>query len=194
MSPELLRGKYNQSCDIWSMGVILYILLCGAPPFYGDTDYQILKMIEIGDFNFDRKAVWLVPEFEDVSDSAKDLIRQMLAPFGQRYSAEQVVRHPWTVQALDKHMLLQLETIKIFKSPISIYLILRLDRFQNDHSVSYRFQTVVRWSLFIRSDLQQYWQKQRRAAESKWANRRFLFFDKGLKIKTFKSTVSSKKL
>jgi len=42
ISPEILAGNYDQSCDIWSMGVILYILLSGVPPFYGDDDSEIL--------------------------------------------------------------------------------------------------------------------------------------------------------
>ncbi len=53
---------------MWSMGVILYILLSGVPPFYGDNDLEILEMIEKGEFNFDGNlCVMIVPEFDEVS-------------------------------------------------------------------------------------------------------------------------------
>lgn len=89
ISPEVLDGKYNQSCDIWSAGVILYILLCGYPPFYGNSDREILDAVKTGDFNFEGE------EWESVSDDAKDLISKMLTKPAQRLTASQVLEHTW---------------------------------------------------------------------------------------------------
>ena len=69
IAPEVLNRKYNKKCDIWSAGVILYILFCGYPPFNGSTDEKIMHWIKLGKFSFPKE------EWDQVSDSVKDLIK-----------------------------------------------------------------------------------------------------------------------
>ncbi|OXB71805.1 UNVERIFIED_CONTAM: hypothetical protein H355_004657, partial [Colinus virginianus] len=108
IAPEVLRKKYDEKCDVWSCGVILYILLCGYPPFGGQTDQEILKRVERGKYSFD-PADWSM-----VSDEAKSLVKQMLTfEPSKRLSAEEALSHPWIVKftshkdedALGKHAL-----------------------------------------------------------------------------------------
>lgn len=99
ISPEVLAGDYDEKCDIWSAGVILYILLSGVPPFYGDTDPQILESVKKGVFTFD------IPEFKGVTDSAKDLIKKMICKPAVRLTAQQVLEHPWMKLDLEKSTL-----------------------------------------------------------------------------------------
>lgn len=90
VAPQVLEGNYDEKCDIWSCGVIAYILLCGYPPFYGDNDDQILKRVKKGDFEFN------AADWKDVSDGAKDLIRKMLTKDPtKRPSASTMLEHPW---------------------------------------------------------------------------------------------------
>ena len=72
IAPEVLQGDYNEKCDIWSCGVILYILLCGYPPFNGDNDEEIYASILSGEFSFPEE------EWNSVSDEAKNFIKKML--------------------------------------------------------------------------------------------------------------------
>ena len=89
ISPEVLNGKYNQKCDIWSAGVILFVLLGGCFPFDGDSDNEVYKAI------MKKKFVFEDEEWKNISNEAKDLISHMLIDENKRYSAEEVLKHPW---------------------------------------------------------------------------------------------------
>jgi len=90
MAPEVLKGKYDEKCDIWSAGVVLYILLCGYPPFNGDTDVEILQNVQRGKFCFPEE------EWGIMSDEVKNLIKKMLTfEPSKRLSAAEVLQHPW---------------------------------------------------------------------------------------------------
>jgi calcium-dependent protein kinase len=93
IAPEVLFEKYDEKCDIWSCGVIMYILLCGYPPFNGENDNEILNRIKTGKYIFPEE------EWDNVSDEAKDLIGKMLtfAP-ADRYSASQCLNHTWLTE------------------------------------------------------------------------------------------------
>ncbi|CAG9335365.1 unnamed protein product [Blepharisma stoltei] len=89
MAPEVFTGKYSEKCDIWSCGVIMYILLTGRPPFPGKTDDKIIERIKIGEYNTD------LPIFQETSPEALDLIKKMLVPQAERISASEALSHPW---------------------------------------------------------------------------------------------------
>ena len=89
VSPEILQGNYTEKCDIWSAGVILYIFLSGDPPFNGPNDSAIYTKISQMKFTFPEK------KWSNISKDAKDLITHMIAPEKQRYTAKQVLQHPW---------------------------------------------------------------------------------------------------
>ncbi|CAD8209837.1 unnamed protein product [Paramecium octaurelia] len=90
VSPENLQQNYNEKCDVWSCGIILYIMLCGFPPFNGKNDKEILRNVLFGEYEFE-------PEFWDtISDDAKNLIRKMLnRDFTQQISAKEALNDPW---------------------------------------------------------------------------------------------------
>lgn len=86
LAPEVLKGRYNEKCDVWSCGVILYILLCGSPPFGGDTDKEIFEAVKAGKISFDFE------EFRSVSNDVKNLIENCcLKDVAKRMSAQQAV-------------------------------------------------------------------------------------------------------
>ena len=80
---------------MWSAGCILYILLCGYPPFYGDDDQEILRAVMKGEYEFEGE------EWVEVSDAAKDLISSLICKPERRLSAEEALKHPW-IKAFSK--------------------------------------------------------------------------------------------
>ena len=90
MAPEVLKGTYDQKCDIWSCGVILYILLCGYPPFNSRNDKEIVEKIKSGVFDFPED------EWKYVSQEAKEFIKKLLKVEPKdRLSGEQALQDPW---------------------------------------------------------------------------------------------------
>ncbi|XP_059470322.1 MAP kinase-interacting serine/threonine-protein kinase 1-like isoform X2 [Neocloeon triangulifer] len=111
MAPEVVEAfvgdscSYDKRCDLWSLGVIAYILLCGYPPFYGhcgtDCSWEqggtcescqelLFESIQEGRYDFPER------EWGSISDEAKDLIRGLLVKeASRRLSAESVLHHPW---------------------------------------------------------------------------------------------------
>ena len=99
--PEILTGKYNEKCDIWSAGVILYILLSGEPPFNASNDNLIYAKIKKIEFSFpDHK-------WKHISNEAKDLLSKMIVKEDNRLSASQVLQHPWFNLLNDEKITLQ---------------------------------------------------------------------------------------
>uniref|UniRef100_A0A0G4I0R2 non-specific serine/threonine protein kinase n=1 Tax=Chromera velia CCMP2878 TaxID=1169474 RepID=A0A0G4I0R2_9ALVE len=95
VSPEVLQGCYDEVCDIWSIGVIVYMLLSGSPPFNGTNDHEILAKIKRGTFSF------AGPRWAGASDLAKDFIKFLLErDQTKRPSAERALKHPWITQLL----------------------------------------------------------------------------------------------
>ena len=79
----------------------MYILLSGIPPFFGNNDPEILESVKKGDYTFNSiifcivNIIYIVPEFEGVSDCAKDLISKMICPPDRRLKVNEVLKHPW---------------------------------------------------------------------------------------------------
>ncbi|XP_031832192.1 calcium/calmodulin-dependent protein kinase I isoform X2 [Nomia melanderi] len=91
VAPEVLAQKpYGKAVDVWSIGVISYILLCGYPPFYDENDAVLFAQILKGEFEFDS------PFWDDISDSAKDFIHKLICVnVEERYTCKQALAHPW---------------------------------------------------------------------------------------------------
>jgi len=91
VAPEVLAQKpYGKAVDVWSIGVISYILLCGYPPFYDENDANLFAQILKGEFEFDS------PYWDDISEEAKDFIRSLMCVnVEHRLTCEAALDHCW---------------------------------------------------------------------------------------------------
>lgn len=91
IAPEVMCNNdqgYDESCDVWSIGAVTYCMLCGNPPYYAETDMEVIQKLLYEDYDFD------LPEFGNVSTVAKDFIRCLMNKSVLcRLTAEQVQRH-----------------------------------------------------------------------------------------------------
>lgn len=90
IAPEVFRNKYNEKCDIWSCGIILFTMLCGHPPFRGSREQNIKEKILNGEFDFSER------EWRKVSTEAKLFVRQLLTyNKDNRIDAETALSNDW---------------------------------------------------------------------------------------------------
>jgi calcium/calmodulin-dependent protein kinase I len=114
IAPEiLLHEHYGKPVDMWSVGVIIYMLLGGQPPFTGDTDDEEMEKIKTCNYEFDKEHWW------DVSDEAKSLISHLLVHNpAERYTVDEALLHKW-LQMTDDELedrLLQGTLLKVKES------------------------------------------------------------------------------
>ena len=110
IAPEVLKKHYNEKCDIWSCGVILYILLSGKPPFAGDDDNEIMANVTTGQYDLH------CAPFNRISKSAKDLIKKLLImDKDRRISAHDALNHVWFKEKKAKDLYNQIKDENIIK-------------------------------------------------------------------------------
>ena len=90
IAPEVLNQRYNEKCDTWSIGVILYMTLVGSAPFDGITDDEIINRIKIGRYNKSDS------RYLEHSEEVRDLVSKLLEKdISKRLSAKEALNHPW---------------------------------------------------------------------------------------------------
>ena len=97
VAPEVLKGDYDEKCDIWSIGAMTYLMLCGDPPFTGDSNNEIFKKIIKSELSFNQY------KWKNISEDAKDFVKLCLnKASGKRPSASEALSHRWFKNVISK--------------------------------------------------------------------------------------------
>jgi calcium-dependent protein kinase len=97
VAPQVLSGKYDKASDLWSCGIIMHILLCGYPPFTGESEEEVTAKVRKGWFEFDKK------HWKKVSEDAQMLIRMLIKMNPrERFTAEQALNDAWILNQAPK--------------------------------------------------------------------------------------------
>ncbi|KAJ9147844.1 hypothetical protein P3X46_029960 [Hevea brasiliensis] len=133
IAPEVLAGGYNRAADVWSAGVILYVLLSGMPPFWGKTKSRIFDAVRAAGLQFPPD------QWDQISTSAKDLITGMLCVDpSKRPSAAQVLDSAEPTQESYKHDNIDFELVEMGRGSFPILFISRVQ----DYSFSYESSVI----------------------------------------------------
>ena len=89
VSPEILKGDYTLATDMWSVGVLLYVLLAGQPPFMGKNDKETRELIKRGRYSLDGY------KWSRFSPQVRDLISKLITSPDKRLTAAQALEHEW---------------------------------------------------------------------------------------------------
>lgn len=136
IAPEVLKKTYDEKCDLWSCGVILFILLCGYPPFNGSNEKIIMENVLIGKYSMESSA------WSEISQDAKDFIAQLLEyDPTKRPSAKEALNNKWIRYYCEKEEI---------KKPAAIEALTNLKSF---HVIVLNFNIILSFRQIIKSNM-----------------------------------------
>ena len=132
IAPEVLKKHYDEKCDLWSCGVIMYILLSGRPPFGGDNDKEIMEKVIVGKYDLETSP------FDKLSKSGKDLIQKLLTfEPTKRITAEQALSHPWFKENKSKELFNKIKDESTIRKMIQNLKVYKRDSIIQETALAY---------------------------------------------------------